>query len=204
MKIYKLNKNTKSVKYLYSKDKRLAKVIDLVGTITYTPYNDSFTFLIDTILGQMLSNKVADILSERLRKLCDGRVSVKKISKLSINKIKSIGTSTKKAKYIKNLCNVNINFSKFKNQDDQEIINTLTSIKGIGTWSAKMYLIFVLNRQDILPYEDMAFLQSYKWCYKTKDISKESVIKKCKKWSPYSSIAARYLYKALDWGYVKK
>lgn len=66
-----------------------------------------------------------------------------------------------------------------------------------------MYLIFVLDRQDILPYEDGAFLQSYRWLYKTIDCSPASIKSKCKKWSPYSSIAARYLYHALDLGLTK-
>ena len=74
------------------------------------------------------------------------------------------------------------------------------SIHGIGRWTAKMYLIFVLDRQDILPYEDVAFLQGYRWMYKTDITTKDSVLKKCAKWKPYSSIAARYLYRALDMG----
>ena len=74
----------------------------------------------------------------------------------------------------------------------------------VRLWTAKMYLIFVLNRQNILPIEDVAFLQSYKWMYKPDDVSKESVVKKCKKWSPYSSIATRYLYCALNMGFTKE
>ena len=66
------------------------------------------------------------------------------------------------------------------------------------------YLLFVLNRQDILPLEDVAFLQAYGWLYKTQDRSRSSVEKKCRKWKPYSSIAARYLYRALDDGYTKQ
>ncbi|MCC8014242.1 MAG: hypothetical protein LIO87_03520 [Eubacterium sp.] len=77
-------------------------------------------------------------------------------------------------------------------------------ILGIGKWTAKMYLIFVLDCPDVLPVEDAAFLQAYKWLYKTEDCSEKSVYKKCKKWKPYSSIAARYLYRALDMGYTKK
>jgi len=67
-----------------------------------------------------------------------------------------------------------------------------------------MYLIFVLDRQDILPTEDTAFIQSYEWLYKTTDRSKESIEKRCKKWKPYSSIATRYLYRALDAGFTKE
>ena len=87
---------------------------------------------------------------------------------------------------------------------DSEIMKSLTSIKGIGNWTAKMYLIFVLNRPDILPVEDVAFLQAYQWLYKTDDRTPKSVQKKCNKWKPYSSIAARYLYRALDGGLTKE
>nr|DAO73628.1 MAG TPA: 3-methyladenine DNA glycosylase [Caudoviricetes sp.] len=66
-----------------------------------------------------------------------------------------------------------------------------------------MYLIFCLNRQDILPYEDVAFLQGYRWAYKTDDCSPSSIQKRCKKWKPYSSIASRYMYRALDTGLTK-
>lgn len=87
---------------------------------------------------------------------------------------------------------------------DSEILKKLTALRGIGTWTAKMYLIFVLDRQDILPFEDGAFLQSYRWLYNTTDTTPASVKKKCAKWKPYSSIAARYLYRILDLGLTKE
>lgn len=70
-------------------------------------------------------------------------------------------------------------------------------------WTVKMYLIFILNRNDILPTEDVAFLQEYEWLYKTTNHSPTSVKNKHKKWTPYSSSAAQYLYRALDWGLTK-
>jgi 3-methyladenine DNA glycosylase/8-oxoguanine DNA glycosylase len=94
-------------------------------------------------------------------------------------------------------------FDDLARQSDGEIMKHLTSLRGIGSWSAKMYLIFVLNRLDILPYEDGAFLQAYKWLYDTEDVKPASIIYQCKPWKPYSSLAARYLYRALDAGMVK-
>ena len=91
-----------------------------------------------------------------------------------------------------------------KNLSDQEIITQLTRFHGIGNWTAKMFLLFVLDRPDILPVEDGAFLQTYRWMYKTSDCSEKSVNKKCKKWKPYSSIASRYFYKALHMGLTKE
>ena len=67
-----------------------------------------------------------------------------------------------------------------------------------------MFLIFVLDRPDVLPFEDGAFLQTYRWLYKTDEVSPESIKKKCKKWRPYSSYTARYMYRALDTGLTKE
>lgn len=205
--IIRLDMNADSIKYLCAKDKRLAKVISMVGTITYKPYDDSYRFLINTIIGQMLSNKVADIISERLEKLCKGTINPNTINNLSDDDIKSIGISKSKVSYIRNLTTEielgNTDLSEFPHLTDKEIINNLTSIRGIGSWTAKMYLLFVLNRQDILPYEDVAFLQGYDWVFKTNNNTPAAVIAKCKKWKPYSSIAARYLYHALDNGLTK-
>lgn len=87
---------------------------------------------------------------------------------------------------------------------DDEVINSLTQLHGIGHWTAKMFLIFVLDRPDVLPAEDGAFLQTYRWVYKTDDCNKDSVCKRCQKWKPYSSIASRFFYRALDAGMTKE
>lgn len=83
----------------------------------------------------------------------------------------------------------------------QEVIKQLTKLKVIGEWTAHSYLIFVLDYQDILLTADVAFLQVYEWLYKTDNRLKKAVEKK---WKPYSSIAARYFYRALDGKYTKK
>ena len=203
-----LNTHTHSVQYLIKKDKRLARVIDMVGEISYKPYDDSYSFLVSQIIGQMLSAKVSDILYARLLKLCNNNITPKSISELSDEQIKSIGISNSKVKFIRELTisvvEGKLDFEKIKLMDDESAIKYLTNIYGIGKWSAKMYLIFALDRQDILPYEDVAFLQAYKWLYKVNVGSSEMVIKKCKKWKPFSSIAARYMYRALDMGYTKE
>ena len=82
-------------------------------------------------------------------------------------------------------------------------MTTLTSIKGIGSWTAKMFLIFAFRRDDVLPYEDNAFMQAFKWLYETPEPSRSFVLERGKLWCPYSSIAARYLYQALDMHLIK-
>ncbi len=207
MSVIKLDATSESIIFLSQKDKRLKALISMIGPITYKTYDDPYQFVIHEIIEQMLSAKAAQKIYERLENLCDGKVSYNAIDRLSDEKLKSVGTSAPKVKYIRNFtCEVaqgTIDFSRLATLDDVDIIRTLTSVKGIGNWTAKMYLIFVLDRQDVLPYEDVAFLQSYKWLYNTKITDPQKVRSKCKKWSPYSSVAARYLYKALDGGYTK-
>lgn len=203
-----LDDNCEAVRYLSSKDKRLSKVISMLGPITYAPYEDAFAFLVNQILGQLLAAKVSKKMSERLELLCGGTISPENVLKLSVSDIRSTGASTKKSEYILGLAsafaNGEIDTALLNELPDKEIIRELTKIKGIGSWTAKMYLIFVLDRKDVLPFEDYAFLQGYGWLYKTEEFSRKSVEKKTMKWSPYRSIAARYLYKALDGGLIKR
>lgn len=145
---------------------------------------------------------------DRLAEMCDGIISIKTVGKLNAAELKSIGISSAKVLYITSLLKAvesgDLVLDEMAEKDDVEVIKELKKIKGIGNWTAKMFLLFVLGRQNVLPYEDGAFLQGYKWLYKTEDISADAVKKRCKRWEPYSSIAARYMYKAVDYGFIKK
>jgi DNA-3-methyladenine glycosylase II len=88
---------------------------------------------------------------------------------------------------------------------DDEIIKEITSIKGLGAWSAKMFLLFVLGRENILPLEDSAYMQAFIWYNGITSLpSKSEIMDLSDKWNPYNSIVARYLYRALDEGLTKK
>lgn len=205
--IIHLDQDSPAIQYLSAKDKHLAKVFKMVGPLEYQTARDGYAFLVSQIIGQMLSNKVADVLTNRMTQICSGLITVESIESLTDEEIHAIGLSRPKVGYIRNL-NVGlksgaIDFNRYSEMADQEIIDNLTSIKGIGNWSAKMFLIFVLDRPDVLPFEDMAFLQGYGWVYKTSDYKPKQVQKKCQKWHPYASIAARFLYVALDSGLTK-
>lgn len=201
-----LNKDSSSVVYLCKKDKRLAKVIQLVGDIPYTIHDNQYEFLIHEIIEQMLSKKAGEKIFSRLADLCGGLVSAESVNNLSDEAIKSIGTSNTKVSYIRSITEAvlsgQIDFNSLEKQSDANVFKVLTSIRGIGRWTANMYLIFVLDRQDILPTNDSAFQQAFQWLYGV-DRSENIIREKCKKWSPYSSIASRYLYRALDSGLTK-
>lgn len=178
-----------------------------MGTLTYSLSSDGSLFLVETIVSQMLSNKASDAITARLYELCGGNLITEKIMELDHLSIRSIGLSEQKVEYIKGIA-LHVNrhpgfFDELQDLDNEEIVKRLTRLRGIGSWSAKMYLIFVLNRLDVLPFEDGAFLQAYKWLYSEDDVKPSSIIEKCQSWRPYSSIAARYLYRALDSGLTR-
>ena len=206
--IITLDSDSESIRHLCVADPRLAALISRIGPISYSKHDeDPYGFLVHEILEQMLSVKAAAKIHSRLLDLCGGEISLDRISKLSASEIQAVGTSPQKARYIKNLTDAvdsgDLDFHALEAMDDCEVINSLVRIKGVGNWTAKMYLIFVLDRQDILPYEDGAFLQAYKWLYATTDTTKPAIEATCRAWKPYSSIAARYLYRALDSGFTK-
>ena len=139
--------------------------------------------------------------------MCSGNVTPDTISSLTDDQLRSTGTSKAKVEYIRNVTRAVKqgiwNFDLMYSMTDAEIIKLMTSVRGIGNWTAKMYLMFVLGRPDVLPFEDGAFRQTYRWLYRTEKCSAEDIKARCKKWRPFSSTAARYFYQALDRGYTK-
>lgn len=203
----KINLNDRRIRYLSNKDKHLAKLIQTIGPIEISEHNDDFAFIVCEIIGQMLSIKVADVMIAKLVEQCGGNITIESVRSVGTEGLKAIGLSSAKVSYIHNVLVAaetgELDFDNLRDKDDDDVIKILKSIRGIGNWTAKMYLMFVLRRDNVLPYEDGAFLQGYRWLYNTTDLSETSVKKRCKKWEPYSSLAARYLYKAVDYGLTK-
>ena len=202
--------NKEILEHLKKADSRLKRVIEEVGDLqirTYNSTSDEFLFLIREIVGQMISSGVKRVLLQRLQLLCNNTISPDSLASLTVEQLRGIGLSNAKSNYIRNLAILvssnAIDFDYINNLEDEDVIKELTKIKGIGKWTSKMYLIFFLQREDVLPYEDGAFLQAYKWLYNTKNVTPDSISRKCKKWKPYQSIGARYMYQALDRGLTK-
>lgn len=206
--IHVLNKQHPAVQYLCSKDKRLAKLIEMVGDIEYREQPVCFAQLAYSIINQMLSNKAAHVIGKRIATLCGGFITPENLLKLDREQLRGAGLSYTKADNLLGIAKAategSLNFSNFPYMSNKEVMIELTRLRGIDSWSAKMFLIFTLNRMDVLPFEDAAFLQTYAWLYKTNDLRPIAVLHRCKKWKPYTSIAARYFYCALDMGLTKK
>lgn len=205
--LIRLTKDSHSIRHLSSADPRMKYLIETIGEIKIQKENDPYLSLVETIIGQMLSNKVADVLTTRLVVICGGQITPQTISGLTVPEMRAIGLSNAKSTYILNLTEAvttgKINLGSLEILSDDEVMKALTSLHGIGSWSAKMHMIFVLCREDVLPFEDGAFLQAYTWLYDTKAVKPAEISTACEIWRPYSSIAARYLYKAQDMGMTK-
>ena len=208
MDTFSITSEDERIVYLKKRDNRLSVVIDLIGDIECHIHTDGYAFIVEEIVGQMLSNKVADVITERLYNLCGGTISVESVSSLAVEDLRGIGLSKAKSEYI--LCfnnaikNGELDLSALEGLPDEEVMRQMMKVRGIGSWTSKMYLLFVLRRENVIPYEDGAFMAAYKWMYNTKKLSPEDVKKRCKRWSPYISTGARYLYRALDAGLTKK
>ena len=202
-----LDRHDPRIVYLCSKDAIFQKVVDLVGPISYSLHSDIYEFLIQEIIEQMLNAKVSEKMFCRLKELCEGDITIEAISSLTDTQLKSIGISFRKVSTIRGLnkciSNGELYLSKLPSYSDEAVLKRLTLIKGIGNWTAKMVLIFSLGREDVLPYEDAAFRHAFCWAYQSADTSVDYIIEKCRKWKPYSSVAARYMYRALDMGLTK-
>lgn len=195
------------IAYLKAADYRLAKVIETIGDLDLHEHSDSYRFIVDEIIGQMLSASVRKVLITRLETLCNNNVNPETVCALRIEDLRSIGLSNSKSSFIldlsKKVVEKELDFSSLPQLSDEEVIKYLMSIKGVGIWTSKMYLLFFLKRDDVLPVEDVAFLQAFKWLYDIKAPSRSTIERRCKKWHPYSSIASRYMYRALDTGLTK-
>lgn len=149
----------------------MSRIIELVGDIEYETWSDGYVFVVHEIVEQMLSAKAGNAIFGRLVALCNGNISIESISALTDEQIRSVGMANSKVRYIRNFTEAvssgSLDLAKLESLSDRDVMKTLMSIKGIGQWTAKMYLIFVLDRPNVLPYEDAAFIQAYKWAYKT-------------------------------------
>ncbi len=192
----------KAKKDLIKKDRVLGEIIKNYPRDFLFTKSDPFYTLSRSIVGQQISVSAAQAVWERFEK------KVKKIKPHDVKsihhmKLKSCGLSRQKITYLKSLSvafiNKKIQPNKWKTLENEKIIQELIQIKGIGRWTAEMFLIFNLCRPDIFPVDDLGLIKGICNCYNIKyPITKERAIKMSKKWKPYRSVATWYFWRSLD------
>ena len=192
-----------AVDYLKENDKVIAGIIRDIGKCTLEPSDDYFRSLVKSIVYQQLAVKAARTIYNRFISELNNDLTPKNVLKLKESQFRKAGISSKKMSYLIDLSNkfqVGIIDSKNINKlDDESLIEHLTQIRGIGRWSAEMFLIFSLNRLNVLPLDDLGFKRSLMINYNLRKIPSENkIIKLSKNWGSYRSVAVWYLWQSLN------
>jgi len=187
----------KEIEYLKRKDKRLAEVIDRIGHIKRKVEPDLFSSVVRHIIGQQISAKAQQAIWNRLEEKY-GNITPEVINNADISDIQSLGISFRKAEYIKDFASKIISgefvLSDVKDMSDDEAIKALSSLKGVGVWTAEMVLLFCLQRTNILSYGDLAIQRGMRMVYHHRKIDKKLFEKYRKRLSPYCSVASLYFW----------
>ena len=190
---------------LLNRDEKMRVLIGKFGWPDFDPKQDYFQSLLRSIVFQQLSGKAANTIYERFINLIPKTVTLspKEVLKLDKDEMRKTGLSFQKINYLRNLAYFfeNNSFQKkdVERMTDEEISNALTQIKGIGQWTVDMFLMFTLNREDILPYTDLGIQKSFKKIFNMNNLpSKKEMETHSKIWRPYRTIACWYLWRTVD------
>ncbi|MES2134990.1 MAG: DNA-3-methyladenine glycosylase [Patescibacteria group bacterium] len=193
-----------ALKYL-SKDTHLGKVVKKGPKPDFKPARNVYEALVRSIVYQQLSGKAAGTILRRFLALFPGTGYPKPeaVLKMSIAKMRSAGLSGQKTAYIKDLSakflDGTIEPRKFKVMTDEEIRTHLIAVKGIGRWSADMFLMFALNRPDVLPTGDLGIRKGFQELFKLKNLPDAKKMERfAEPWKPYRTVASWYLWRIAD------
>ena len=193
----------KALDHLKSADLLLASIIERVGPCNMTYREPTFEALARAIVYQQLSTKAASTILGRFQAAAGGVLSPESIQQLSVAEMRQAGLSKQKIGYIRDLAehaiSGKVDFAKLPDMSDEEVIIALTDIKGIGVWTAHMFLMFALRRPNILPVGDLGVRMAIKQLYKKRKMPLAKDIEKIAKgWHPYCSVASWYLWRSLE------
>jgi DNA-3-methyladenine glycosylase II len=196
--------NIDTIQYLCKADSNLEKIIKVVGKYSIKIRNDPFQSLIESIIYQQLAGKAANAIYNRFINYYDNtQVTPTRILNSPNDNLKKVGLSNRKIDYLKDLASHvydgRINLEELPTMNDEEIINKLVNVKGIGRWTSEMFLIFSLGRQDVLPVTDLGVRKAIQKVYSLSELPKpNTMIEIAEPWRPYRSIATWYLWKSLS------
>lgn len=183
--------------YLRKKDKRLGGVIDRVGPIRREVDPDLFSSVVHHIIGQQISTKAQATIWQRMRDAL-GQVNAETVLAAGVPRLQALGMTFRKAEYITDFAE-KVHTGVFSldavaHMDDEDAIRALSSLKGIGVWTAEMILLFCLQRPDIFSYDDLAIQRGLRMVYHHREIDRRLFEKYRRRFHPYCSVASLYLW----------
>jgi DNA-3-methyladenine glycosylase II len=193
-----------ALKHLKKSDPVIAGIIQQVGACAIRYREPSFETLVRSIVYQQLSGRVASVIFGRLHAAAgEENLTPEGIMMLRPERMRKLGLSGQKTLYIRELAKHTkrgrIVFEDLPAAEDAAVIEHLTRVKGIGVWTAQMFLMFALRREDVLPVADLGIRSAMKKAYGLDDLPKPAEMEKiAAAWKPYSSIACWYLWRSLE------
>jgi DNA-3-methyladenine glycosylase II len=193
-----------AIKHLKKSDPVIAGIIQRVGPYAIEYRDPSFESLVRSIVYQQLSGRVASVIFGRLHAAAgEEQLTPAGMMKLRPEKMRKLGLSGQKTLYIRELAKHtkrgDIVFENLPDSDDALVIEHLTRVKGIGVWTAQMFLMFALRREDVLPVADLGIRSAMKKAYGLEDLPKPDEMERiATAWKPYTSIACWYLWRSLE------
>jgi DNA-3-methyladenine glycosylase II len=193
----------KAVLHLKKSDPVLRALVERVGPCRIEHREPSFDTVVRSIVYQQLSGKVAAVIFGRLMAAVKGQLTPRRVLRLPHERMRALGLSNQKATYIRDLAertkSGEVDFAALPGMSDEQVIESLTRVKGIGVWTAQMFLIFGLKRLDVLPVGDLGVRAAIKRAYGLADLPKPLDIEElARAWRPYCSVASWYLWRSLD------
>jgi len=188
--------------YLKKVDPVLGRVIEQCSQCSLKKENNYFQALCESIISQQLAAKAAASICQRFIHYFSGQLTPQKISQSSPEELRGLGLSRPKVAYLQDLAQCclegKVNLDQMDVLTDQEVVRELTQVKGIGQWTAEIFLIFAMGKMDILPAGDLGIKKAIQNHYGLNELpSPEEVKEKGQCWKPYSTVAALYLWKSL-------
>ena len=192
-------------KWLATNDARLAVVIKEHGECTIKPHGDHYAELLDSIISQQLSVKAASTIHGRVLDIFNGKTPTpEELISADTERLRTCGVSYAKISYMKDLAehilDGRLDMNHISTLPNDDLVQQLTAVKGIGEWSAHMYMIFCLGRLDILPVGDLGVRKAAMLLYELPELPKKDqleILSKKHHWEPYESVAAWYLWRSL-------
>lgn len=195
------------IEHLRRKDKKLGQAIDSLGMLKAEMYPDLFTALVSSVVGQQISGKAAATVWGRVVARF-GEITPANLELASVEDIQSCGMSFRKAEYVKGIANAcasgELDLDAAKHLPDREFIELLSSLRGIGAWTAEMMLIFSLNRMDVVSWNDLAIRRGMGVLYGIDTITKDRFDIIRRRYSPFGSVASLYIWEMAHKGPVQK
>ena len=193
----------KAKKILSKRDPVLKKIFKKFDKGFLTTRGDPFFSICRTIVGQQISTKAADSIWLKFEKKCKNKIIPQNVLKLSTTSLRNAGLSRQKISYLKNIAksfkNKSFNIKDLKKMDDNAAITYITKLKGLGIWSAQMFLMFNLNRPDIFPTKDIGLLRAISKNYKTSYPPSDKYLNKIsEKHLGYRTVFTWYMWRSID------